>query len=74
MGVGNAIIETTATQVARNWAAPVASELARVEAELTCFVPGDMPIAAEAFAAAKEPLPPRYGAAVKSAAAQAATG
>ena len=31
-------------------------------------------IAAEALAAAKEPLPPRYGAAVKSAAAQAATG
>ena len=31
-------------------------------------------IAAAAFAAAEEPLPPRYGAAVKSAAAQAATG
>jgi hypothetical protein len=31
-------------------------------------------IAAEAFAAAEEPLPPRYGAAMKSAAAQAATG
>ena len=31
-------------------------------------------IAAEAFAAAEEPLPPRYGAAMKSAAAQVATG
>ena len=52
MGVGNAIIETTAVRVMTSWAAPVASELARVEAELARFVPRDMPIAAEAFALA----------------------
>ena len=52
IGVGNVIIETTEIRVASNWAAPVALELARVEAELRCFVPSDMPIAAEAFALA----------------------
>ena len=52
MGVGNAIIETTAVCEMTNWAAPVLSDLTRVEAELGRFVPGDMPIAAEAFALA----------------------
>ena len=52
IGVGNAIIETTAVRVATTWIAPVASDLARVEAELARFVPRDMPIAAEAFALA----------------------